>query len=161
MSTSPSAPPFTSGLTRKKNVAALLDPLSDRYDLALLDCPPGITLTSESVFGAVDALLVPTIPTTLSQRTLDQLEQFLGDRRDAPTVLPFASMVDRRKALQRSIAADLAATATGFLPTTIPNASVVERMGVERAPIATFAPRTAAALAFRDLWRDLADRLWA
>ena len=49
-----------------------------RYDVALLDCPPGITLTSESVFGAADALLVPTIPSTLSARTLEQLTAFLG-----------------------------------------------------------------------------------
>ena len=143
-----------------ERLAGLLEPLADRYDVALLDCPPGITLTSESVFGAAGALLVPTIPTTLSQRTLDQLAQFLGDRRDAPTVLPFASMVDRRKALQRSLAAELAATAAGFLPTTIPNASVVERMGLERAPIGAFAPRTAAALAYRDLWGDVSERLW-
>jgi chromosome partitioning protein len=144
----------------QERLGALLEPLADRYDLAVLDCPPGITLASESVFGAVDALLVPTIPTTLSQRTLDQLTQFLGDRRDAPPVWPFASMVDRRKVMQRTIAAELAATAAGFLPTTIPSASVVERMGLERAPIGAFAPRTAAALAYRDLWRDLAARLW-
>jgi chromosome partitioning protein len=143
-----------------ERLAGLLEPLAERYDVALLDCPPGITLTSESVFGAAEALLVPTIPTTLSQRTLDQLAQFLGDRRDAPTVLPFASMVDRRKALQRSLAAELAATAAGFLPTTIPNASIVERMGVERAPIGAFAPRTAASLAFRHLWGDVTGRLW-
>lgn len=57
----------------RRRLAALLEPLADRYDLALLDCAPGITLTSESVFAAADALLVPTIPTTLSARTLDQL----------------------------------------------------------------------------------------
>ena len=56
-----------------RRLAALLEPLADRYDVALLDCPPGITLTSESVFDAADALIVPTIPTTLSERTLDQL----------------------------------------------------------------------------------------
>ena len=144
-----------------ERLGTLLEPLDDRYDLAVLDCPPGITLTSESVFGAVDALLVPTIPTTLSQRTLDQLAQFLDDQRDPPRVWPFVSMVDRRKVMQRTIAAELAATAAGFLPTTIPNASIVERMGLERAPLGTFAPRTAAALAYRDLWRDLAERLWS
>ena len=62
-----------------RRLAALLEPIADRYDVALLDCPPGITLTSESVFGAADALIVPTIPTTLSERTLDQLTDFLAD----------------------------------------------------------------------------------
>jgi cellulose biosynthesis protein BcsQ len=144
-----------------RRVGDLLEPLADRYDLALLDCPPGITLASESVFDAVDALLVPTIPTTLSQRTLDQLAAFLGEQRDAPAIMPFASMVDRRKRLQRTLAAELATSAAGSLPTIVPNASVVERMGVERQPVGAFAPRTAAAIAYRDLWRDLADRLWS
>ena len=103
---------------------------------ALLDCAPGITLTSESVFGAADALIVPTIPTTLSERTVDQLTGFLSEHPPAPMVLPFASMLDRRKRLQRDIVAHLMADVAGFLPTAIPNASVIEQMGIQRSPIA-------------------------
>jgi cellulose biosynthesis protein BcsQ len=143
-----------------RRLAALLEPIADRYDVALLDCPPGITLTSESVFGAVDALIVPTIPTTLSERTLDQLTRFLADEPHPPMVLPFASMLDRRKRLQREIVAHLMTDVPGFLPTAIPNASVIEQMGVERAPVAVFAPTSAAAFAFRHLWADIAARIW-
>jgi cellulose biosynthesis protein BcsQ len=131
----------------------------DRYDLAVVDCPPGITLTSESVFSAADALLVPTIPTPLSRRTLEQLSEFLADYPAPPAILAFASIVDRRKKLQREIADALARTC-GFLPTVIPNASALERMGVERAPIATYAPNSEAANAFRHLWSDVLARLW-
>jgi chromosome partitioning protein len=145
----------------KQRLAALLEPLADRYDVALLDCAPGITLSSESVFGAVDALLVPTIPTTLSKRTLDQLTDFLADHPSVPMVLPFASMVDRRKRLQRDLVAQLMSSTPGFLSTVIPNASVIERMGIERAPVAVFAPGTAAAMAFRQLWAEIAARIWA
>ena len=137
-----------------------MEPLSNRYDLAILDCPPGITLTSESVFSAADALLVPTIPTPLSKRTLDQLSEFLADYPAPPAILPFASIVDRRKKLQREIADALAAQTCGFLPTVIPNASALERMGVEQAPIATYAPNSAAAIAYRHLWSDVLARLW-
>lgn len=143
-----------------RRIAELLEPLDNRYDVAILDCAPGITLSSESVFGAADALIVPTIPTTLSERTLEQLAGFLGDRQPAPLILPFASMVDRRKRLQRELVAHLSADIAGFLPTVIPNASVVELMGVERAPVAVFAPRTAAAAAYRLLWADIASRIW-
>jgi chromosome partitioning protein len=143
-----------------RRLAKLLEPLADRYDLAVLDCPPGITLTSESVFAAADALLVPTIPTPLSRRTLDQLSEFLADHPSPPAVLPFASIVDRRKKLQREIAAELAMHTGGFLPTVIPNASALERMGVEQAPIATYAPNNPAAIAFRHLWSDVLARLW-
>jgi len=143
-----------------RRLGRLLEPLSNRYDLALLDCPPGITLTSESVFSAADALLVPTIPTPLSKRTLDQLSKFLADHPAPPAILPFASMVDRRKKLQREIADALAAQPGAFLRTAIPNASALERMGVEQAPIATYAPNSAAAIAYRHLWSDVLERLW-
>ncbi len=143
-----------------RRLARQLEPLGNRYDLALLDCAPGITLTSESVFVAADALLVPTIPVPLSKRTLDQLADFLAGKPAPPAILPFASIVDRRKKLQREIAAALAAETCGFLPTVIPSLSTVERMGVERAPVATYAPSSPGANAFRHLWSDVLDRLW-
>ncbi|MCW9078425.1 MAG: AAA family ATPase, partial [Gammaproteobacteria bacterium] len=40
----------------------LLRPLSEMYDLVVLDCPPSISLVSENIFRAADALLLPTIP---------------------------------------------------------------------------------------------------
>lgn len=139
---------------------ALLDPLADDYDLAILDCPPGITLTSESVFDAADFLIVPTIPSTLSGRTLDQLEAFLDGLPRRPALLPFVSMVDRRKRLHRTVIEELRAAHPNLLPTAIPDAAVIEQMGLERAGVRSFAPRSAAAAAYRELWSDVADRLW-
>lgn len=149
--------------TRKhptRRITTLLEPLVDQYDIAILDCPPGITLTSESVFAACDALLVPTIPTTLSMRTLDQLISFLADA-DRPLVLPFVSMIDRRKKLQRDFLAELFERVPAHLSTVIASTSVIERMGIERAPVAVFAPRSQSALAYRELWAEVARRLWA
>ena len=140
---------------------ALLDPLSADYDIALLDCAPGITLTSEGVFDAADALLVPTIPATLSARTLEQLDRFLGRLDDPPIVLPFLSMIDRRRTVHREVAAALAATWPRLLSTQVPNVASVERMGVERAPLAAFAPTGRGAMAYRDLWAEIAAQLWA
>lgn len=144
----------------RRRLGALLEPLAGDYDIALIDCPAGITLASESVFAAADVLLVPTIPTTLSKRTLDQLMEHLAANPPAPMVLPFISMLDRRKRLQRELVAKLAAGTPAPLPTAIPNASVVELMGLERAPLATYAPTSLAATAFRNLWRDIAERIW-
>ncbi len=143
-----------------RRLASLLAPLADQYDVALLDCPPSISLASESVFGSADALLVPVIPTTLSARTLGQLVDFLADQPSAPQVFPHFAMVDRRKKLHRDQLEQLTAAWPMFLSTVIPAASAVERMGVEKAPVAAFAPRTTAALAFADLWAEIAERLW-
>lgn len=143
-----------------ERLARLLRPLADDYDLALLDCPPSISLASESVFGATDALLVPVVPATLASRTLTQLVDFLDDQVDAPDVLPLLSMVDRRRTLHRELSESLAVDWPELLDTPVPSAAVIERMGVERAPVGMFAPRTRAAAAYRALWSEVAERLW-
>jgi chromosome partitioning protein len=45
------------------------------------------------------------------------------------------------------------------LTTSIPSASDVERMGLERTIIEAFAPRSRAAKAYRDLWSEIRARL--
>ncbi len=142
-----------------KGLARVVAPLADEYDLVLLDCAPGITLASESVFRAADALLVPVVPTTLSQRTLDQLATFVGQDRVDADVLPFFSMVDGRKRLHREVMATLPEAYPGMLRCAIPAATDVERMGVHRAPVAVTAPRSRAAAAFDGLWEELRERL--
>lgn len=143
-----------------QRLAELLEPLQHVYDVAFLDCPPAISLASESVFGASDALLVPTIPTPLSVRTLEQLVGFLDDAAAAPLVVPFVSMLDRRKRLQRESVDQLVARWPQFLATMIPNSSVIERMSTERLPIRSFARRSAAATAFAGLWNEIVALLW-
>jgi chromosome partitioning protein len=144
-----------------ERLAALLAGVEGRYDIALLDCPPSISLASESVFGAAGALLVPVIPTTLSSRTLHQLSTFLATQDDPPTLLPYFSMVDGRKRLHREVMAELRSEWPDLLATSIPNASTIERMGPERAAVGVYAPSSAAAAAFGRLWAEISARLWA
>src|SRR5580658_6930252 len=93
---------------KQRRLGSLLAPLDAEYDVVFLDCPPGISLLSESVLHAADALLVPLIPTTLSVRTLDQLTDFIGGLDGSrPAILAFFSMLDRRKRLHREISEQL------------------------------------------------------
>lgn len=141
-------------------LATLLEPLRGDYDLALLDCPPSISLASESVFGAADALLVPVVPATLASRTLTQLTRFLDEQATPPAVLPLLSMVDRRRKHHRELVDELTASWPQLLPTLVPASAVVERMGQERAPVGTFAPSSPATRAYRALWAEVAGVLW-
>jgi chromosome partitioning protein len=138
-------------------LARVLAPLAGEYDYTFLDCPPSLSLVSESVFEAADALLVPVIPATLSSRTLDQLQGLLAS--GGPRVLAFFSMVDRRKALHRDVMATLSAEYAGMLTTVIPMAADVERMGSRRTAITDFAPRGAAGRAYAALWGEVRARL--
>jgi len=142
-----------------QRLARLLRPLAAEYDLVVLDCPPGISLLSESVLHAADVLLVPLIPTTLSVRTLDQLSEFIsGFNGHRPKVLAFCSMIDRRKRLHLEIAERLPAERPDVARTVIPALSLIERMSVERAPVTAFAPRSTAARQYAALWAELAQR---
>jgi chromosome partitioning protein len=142
-------------------LSRVIAPLASDYDYIFLDCPPSISLVSESVFEAADALLVPLIPATLSSRTFEQLVAFVDEHsRRRPQVLAFFSMVDGRKRLHREVRDGLAGQ-DGVLRTAIPAASDVERMGRERTGIAGFAPRSRAALAYEALWAEVRERLGA
>ncbi len=134
--------------------------LAREYDHVLVDCAPGISLVSECVLRAVDAVLVPLIPTTLSVRTYKQLVQFLERKKiTRPAVMPFLSIVDRRKRLHRELVEHYRAFGKGFLKTVIPNATEVEQMALRRAPVRTFAPNSVAAHAYEAMWREITERL--
>jgi cellulose biosynthesis protein BcsQ len=143
----------------EKRLAKVLSPMTEEYDLVILDCAPSISLLSEAIFRAADALLVPTIPTPLSLRTLEQLEGHLHKRGlDRIELLPFLCMVDRRKRLHRELC-DAEQGAGRFLEALIPYSSIVEQMGLHRAPVFEYAPRSAAAAAYELLWHEVEGRL--
>ena len=142
-----------------RQLSRLLGPLAGEYDVVFLDCPPSISLVSENILHAVHVLLVPLIPTTLSERTFDQLTSFiagLDGRR--PEVLAFFSMVDRRKRLHRDIITRLTAERSDIANATIPAMTLVEQVSVRRAPVPAFAPRSAAARHYQELWAELRGR---
>jgi cellulose biosynthesis protein BcsQ len=139
-----------------QRLARVLSPLVPDYDYVFLDCPPSISLVSESVFDAADALLIPLLPATLSARTLEYIDQVAGD--DVQR-LPFFSMVDSRKRMHRDVMEAFAAERPDMLRTVIPLAADIERMGATREPVEEFASRGRAAEAFRELWAEVTERL--
>ena len=145
-----------------RRLGKVLEPLMDEYDLILLDCPPSVSLVSESVFEAADALLVPIIPATLSSRTYEQLAELTREGETGPAVYAFFSMVDVGRPLHREVMARLRAThQVTMLGAAIPASDDIERMGEERNPVSAYAPGSVAALAYEALWWDLRRRLRA
>jgi cellulose biosynthesis protein BcsQ len=139
-----------------RRIHQLLRPLDDEYDVVFLDCPPSISLLSENVMHAVDTLLVPMIPATLSVRTFDQLSDFVNnfDGRQ-PQICAFFSMVDGRKRLHRDLVEQLPAKRGGILRTAIPALSIIEQMAEQRAPVTAFAPHSVAAKCYEALWGEV------
>ena len=134
--------------------------LRELYDVLFLDCPSGISLLSENVLRAADAVVVPLIPSPLSVRMLVQLRDFLvANAWVDMTLLPFFSMIDRRKALHHDVIASTRLQFPGLLKTEIPYWSEIERMTLRRAPLPAYAPRSEGAHLYTALWSEVEVKL--
>jgi cellulose biosynthesis protein BcsQ len=115
-----------------------------------------MSLVSENILYAADALVVPLPPSPLSVRTLEALLQFVARKGWSDLkVLAFFSMVDRRKQLHREAIGELRQRFPEILATEIPYGSDFEKMALRRAPIESYAPAGAAAEVYRSLWREI------
>ena len=115
-----------------------------------------LAVTAEALFRLSDTVLVPTIPTTLSMRTLEQLRKYYQKSSlKSASVLGFFSMVDRRKTLHRSLCDSATKKPFKFLNTCIPFSSTVERMGLHRNPVCFYAASSKPSRAFRELWEEI------
>lgn len=130
------------------------------YGALILDCPPGISLLSENVLRAADAVVVPLLPTPLSVRMLAQLREFIAANEWTDlALLPFFSMVDRRKSLHHEVIESTRRQFPELLRTEVPYSSEIERMSLRRAPIAAYAPRSPAGQIYAVLWQEIRARM--
>ena len=137
-----------------------VDAIRDWYDEIFLDCPPGLSELSDGVISLADALLVPLIPSPLSVRTLETLHDRIVELNcGSPAVLPFFSMVDRRRRLHRDLIESVQLARPETLSAPVPYSADVERMGVVLAPVARFAPNCPAVACYDAIWSEIQIRL--
>ena len=143
-----------SQIGKRRHLGKLLKQLIKDYDRIILDCPPGLTETSEQILRNADIVVVPVIPSPLSERALFDVQSFLdrGGKKHAP-LLPVYTMVDRRRTIHNE----------GLVRNpkwpVIPMSSAVERMTQLRQPVGGFAPGCSAARAYARIWRGIEKRL--
>jgi cellulose biosynthesis protein BcsQ len=135
-------------LDKKRRLRKLIAELGD-HDTVVLDCPPGLTETADQVVRAADLLVVPVVPSALSQQAFATLDREFGGQ---VPILPVHVMVDRRRALHAE------ALARNPDWPVIPMASAVENATAQRVPVGVAAPRSVAATAFAHLWRTIEQR---
>lgn len=152
-------------LSRMKNsrsrLKKALNSVDNDYDIVLLDCPPNISSLSESVFKAADHIIVPVIPSTLSERTFEQLLDFFKQHKlRRKKLIPFFSMVQRQKTMHTETMERLRSSyKKTFLDESIPFSSDVEKMGIHRAPVMSYARSKPAAKAYHLLWKELKSNI--
>ncbi|MEA3081586.1 MAG: chromosome partitioning protein [Sphingomonadales bacterium] len=142
-------------LGKRRRLARIADDLSVNHDRIIIDAPPGLTDTSDQILRAADLVVVPVIPSALSQRSLDVIKDYVN-RKKGPqvTLAPVFSMVDRRRAVHQSELEKHKAWPA------IPMASAYEKMGEERKPIGELMPRSSPTVeAVAQLWRRVEKAL--
>lgn len=145
----------------RETLKRLLKPFSEQYALTVLDCPPSLSHLADNIFAAADIIAVPVVPTFLSVRALEQVQIYFKDEGfDAKKLRPFYSMADRRRGLHRGLLEQPPPAMARAFSAVIPYASMVERMGEHRAPMAAYAPsEDPALLAYAELWLEVSAAL--
>ncbi|WP_439646711.1 ParA family protein [Salidesulfovibrio brasiliensis] len=128
-----------------------------RYDLIFLDCPPSISVLSESLFSLADYVFMPMLPTELSRRAFQQVQEHMEASKYATAeVVAFYNLVDRRKTLHRTnVLRGYAAQPELFCEASIPARTDIERMALEMKPLLEYAPDSDSAAAYGALWREI------
>ena len=140
----------------KKRLKDLLSSLKNEYDLIILDCPPNINLLSENVFNAADLVLVPVIPTTLSERTYEQLLKFFQNNGYKRKIIrPFFSMAQSKNKLHHKTIKDMEKKHPEFFKSIIAFSTEIERMGVHREPVLAYASKKSQVQSYRTLFNEI------
>jgi len=139
----------------EKQLSRILKPLRREYDRIFLDCPPSLTLLSENVFQAADCIVVPLVPTTLSLLALKKQMGFMKKNgQNAGKVSVFFSMVEKRKKMHVETMRRMLRK-KWVLPVAVTYLADVEKMGIYRQPVAAAIPRSAASVAYGQLWEKI------
>lgn len=137
-----------------------LKELKKEYDIVVLDSPPNITLLSENIFNAADTILIPVIPSTLSERTFEQIVHFFSKHKyHFHKLRAFFSMVEKRKIVHKATMEILKKKHKCFLKTIIPRSADVEKMGIHQSPVQCFAAKRVSGIAFKELGLEVLKKL--
>lgn len=144
----------------RSRLSKALKSVNNEYDLIILDCPPNISRLSENVFKTAELIVVPVIPTTLSERTLEQLYEFFKDNKyQRKKITPFFSMMQRGKKLHTQTAERLRKKHRRFLNSEVPFSTHIEKMGIHRAPALDYAGSKPAVKSYTELWEEIEQKL--
>ncbi len=133
--------------------------LKTQYDLLVIDSPPQIGLTGEAIIEVADFVLVPVVPSPLSLRTLDFLNEFFKkDSRNLAKIIPFFSMVDARKKLHLDLMGQTKQLYANSLEAFVPQSVEFEKMGIKKTPLVLSARGSRAGQALQSLFEELQGR---
>lgn len=149
-------------LARESRLKKAIDPIADRYDYILIDCPPSLgLLTLNGIVAAKDGVMIPVQCEYLALEGLSQLTQTLNRVRTA--VFPdlkisglVLTMYDGRTNLSNDVVSEVRRYFTDrVFKTLIPRTVRLAEAPSYGQPIVAYAPQSSGALAYAALAREV------
>lgn len=152
---------------RELSLHRVLERVGDRYDVMMLDCPPGFSLLAVNAIFAADGLLLPVSPEALA---VDALDTLLGSIERVRTRMGARARVmglvvnalDAHRKHSREIVERLRAEFRDrVFHTELPYTMALSDAPARRQTVFEAAPKSSAADAFRRLAGEVLHRLAA
>jgi chromosome partitioning protein len=152
--------PREAGAGYETRLRDVLGPLRERFDVMLLDTPPGLGTLSGMAILAADGLLIPALAADLDVRGAGKIYDLVeGDLPDLRILGVLIAASQRGWRITQDAAARMAADQMHVLPIQVPRAVRVASAPRHGAPTAVIEPDSSVSHAYRKLARHLIEEL--
>ncbi|MGC0364246.1 chromosome partitioning protein [Rhodococcus sp. 27YEA15] len=149
---------------REQTLGRVLQPVLDRYDYVLIDCQPSLGLLTVNALACADSVIIPMECEYFSLRglallndTVDKVHDRLNPKLELAGIV--VTMFDSRTLHARDVMARVVEVFGDVVYDTVINRTVrFPETSVAGEPITTWAPKSAGALAYRALAREVIHR---
>jgi len=155
---------LVSEMARESRLKKALEPIIDRYDYILIDCPPSLgLLTLNGIVAARDGVIIPVQCEYLALEGLSQLTQTLNRVRSAlfPCLTVYGvilTMFDGRTNLANDVVNEVRRHfSDNVFKTVIPRSVRLAEAPSYGQPISSYAPHTSGAQAYSALAREILE----
>lgn len=140
-------------------VADALKPLSRKYDVAVLDCPPHLGVLHLAALAAADYIITPVEPELLALKGYRDYVETLAEAGVKPDRV-FITKYDTRRALHKNVAGFLRMDLGGKMMNTMVriNVALAEAPGVHKT-VREYSPGSTGAADYRALAEELIEAL--
>jgi chromosome partitioning protein len=145
---------------RENVLKKALASVGDTFDVALIDCPPSLSLLTVNALTAADAVLIPTQPQAVDLRglrlflsTLDNIRQELNPELQTLGILP--TFFDSRLTHHKEAIGAMERAGLPLMNVRIGRSVRVAEAAANGETVVTFEPKNPQAQAYRELAEEI------
>lgn len=155
---------LTAVIAREYRLKRALEPVRDRYDFVIIDCPPSLGLLTVNALAAADEVIIPVQTEYLALEGLGHLTQTIelvrASLNPALRVRGIVlTMFDARTNLARQVEAEVREHFDNTFNAVIPRSVRLSEAPSHGEPIQSYDPLSAGARAYEALADELLDQL--